>query len=238
MLGQQVGAQRRDPGRVAAGVELAQPGGDRGAGSGGRVRCELIDDRHGMSGGDLARRGEQRRYGDGLLTGPGSTGGHTGGEGGGPAVPFAVQDGIQDPLAYRVAGGGNLRAAGGEQGVHVDQQRIGERRVSQPHRPGRPDRIGQMPGERGQRAGVVFGAAGGGQFAVAKFERRVGKLVGELAGALVEGVPPAGGVPGQQQQPDQRGPGRPVAHRADQVREQRDVEVGVVDNQQRRPVEL
>ena len=191
-----------------------------------------------MPGGDLGRRGEQRRYGDGLLTGPGPAGGHTGGEGVGPAVPFAVQDGIQDPLAYRVTGGGDLRAADGEQGVHVDQQRIGERRVGQPHRPGRRDRIWQMRGERSQRAGVLVGAAGGGEFAVVQFERRVGQLAGELAGALVEGVPPAGGVPGQQQQPDRRGPGRPVAHRADQVREQRDVEVGVVDDQQRRPVEL
>jgi hypothetical protein len=191
-----------------------------------------------MPGRDLGRRGQQRRDGDGLLTGPGPAGGHTGGEGGGPAVPFAVPDGIQDPLAYRVTGGGDLRAADGEQGVHVDQQRIGERRVGQPHRPGRRGRIWQVPGERGQRAGVVAGAVGGAEFAVAQFERRVGQLASELAGALVEGIPPAGAVSGQQQQPDRRGPGRPVAHRPDQVREQRDIEVGVVNDQQRRPVEL
>ena len=238
MLGQQVGTQRRDPGRVAAGVEPVQPGGDRGPGSGGRARCELIDDRHGMPGGDLSRQGEQRRYGDGLLTGPGPAGGHTGGEGAGPAVPFAVQNGIQDPLADCVTGGGDLRAADGEQGVHVDQQRIGERTVGQTHLPGRRDRIWQMRGERSQRAGVLVGAAWRRKFAVAQFERRVGKGRGGPVGVPVEGVPPDGGVPGQQQQPDRRGPGRPVAHRADQVREQRDVEVGVVNDQQRRPVEL
>ena len=198
MLGQQAGAQRRDPRRVAAGVELVQPGGDRGAGSGGRVRCELSYDRHGLPGGGLGRRGKQRRHGDGLLTGPGPAGGHAGGEGGVPAGPFAVQDGIQDPLAYRVAGTGGLRAADGEQGVHVDQQRIGERRVGQPHRPGRRDRIGQVRGERRQRAGVVIGAAVGGEFAVVQLEGRVGQLVGELAGGLVEPLPPAGSVPGQQ----------------------------------------
>ena len=56
------------------------------------VRRELTDDRHGLRGDGLSRRGKQRRYGDGLLTGPGPTGGHTSGEGGGPTVPFAVQN--------------------------------------------------------------------------------------------------------------------------------------------------
>jgi hypothetical protein len=42
-------------------------------------------------------------------------------------------------------------------------------------------------------AGVV---AGTGELSVAQVERRVGQLAGELAGALVEGVPPASGVPG------------------------------------------
>ncbi len=238
MLGQQVGAQRGDPGRVAAWVELAQPGSDLGAVSGGRVRCEFINDRHGVPGGDLSRRGEQRRHGDGLLTGLGPAGVHTSGKGGRPAFPFAVQDGIQDPLVYRVTGGGDLRAADSKQGVHVDQQRIGERRIGQTHRPGRRDRIWQVRGERRQRAGVLVGAVGEGEFAVVQLERRVGKRVGRLVGVPVEGIPPDGGVPGQQQQPDRRGPGRPVVYRADQVREQRDVQVGVVDDQQRRPVEL
>ena len=54
--GQQVGTQRRDLGRIAAGVELAQPGGYCGAGSGRRVGRELTDDRHGLRGGGLGRR--------------------------------------------------------------------------------------------------------------------------------------------------------------------------------------
>ena len=117
------------------------------------------------------------------------------------------------------------------------QQRIGERRVGETHQPGRCCRIWQVRGERSQRASMLVGAVGRGEFAVVQFERRVGQFASEVVGALVEGVPPAGGVPGQQQQPDRRGPGRPVAHRADQVREHHDVEVGVVDDQQRRPVE-
>lgn len=54
--------------QAAAGIELAQPGDDRRAGSGRRVGCKLINDRHGLRGGDLGRRGEQRRHDDGLLT--------------------------------------------------------------------------------------------------------------------------------------------------------------------------
>ena len=87
-------------------------------------------------------------------------------------------------------------------------------------------------------AGVVFGAAGGGEFTVVQHELRVGKFSGELVGALIESVPPAGGVPGQQQQPDRRCVRRPIAHRPDKVREQRDVQVGIVDDQQGRLVEL
>jgi Rhodopirellula transposase DDE domain len=73
--------------QAAAETELAQPGDDRGAGSGRHVGCKLINDRHGLRGGDLGRRGEQRRHRDGLLTGPGPAGGPADGRSAGPAVP-------------------------------------------------------------------------------------------------------------------------------------------------------
>jgi hypothetical protein len=87
--------------QAAAGIELAQPGDDRGAGSGRHVGCKLINDRHGLRGGDLGRRGEQRRHGDGLLTGPGPAGGPADGERVGPAVP--VPDPGRHPGSARVS---------------------------------------------------------------------------------------------------------------------------------------
>jgi hypothetical protein len=65
--------------------------------------------------------------------------------------------------------------------------------------PGRTSTAGvialRRPGCARRQPGLV-GAAGAGELSVAQVERRVGQLAGELAGALVEGVPPASGVPG------------------------------------------
>ena len=55
----------------------------------------------------------------------------------------------------------------------MDQQRVGERCVGQKRWRllGGFHRIGHICGERSQRPGVVFGALGGGEFAVVQHER-------------------------------------------------------------------
>src|SRR5580693_7403849 len=90
--------------------------------------------------------------------------------------------------------------------------------------PGRTSTAGviavRRPGCARRQPGLV-GAAGAGELSVAQVERRVGQLAGELAGALVEGVPPASGVPGAESalgpQWNRFGRQRPGSHRHDQL---------------------
>ena len=131
-----------------------------------------------------------------------------------PAGLFAAQHPGQHLLPHPRPGGcvrlgrpGGV-AEDGEQGGHVDQQRVGERRVGQ-LRHGRllAGRFGTQRRAAGAVLAELAEGGGGGLVLVApvvgvelpagQVDRRVGVFVGEVVGLPVELVPPADTVAGQ-----------------------------------------
>ena len=172
-----------------------------------------------------------------------------------PAGPFPLTQRPQQPLpdrrtrlsrgavvargavparARRRRGGGHVHRA--QQRGDVDQQRFGVRRISQlgrRRRVGRPRPGAAVGGERGAGAAEVLGPVGERDGMAVQVQDRVGVVQLLLAD---QPVPPVPRGPRQQQQPDRR-PGIVPPQVVDQGGDQAGAQVGVIDHQQRRPLQ-